>query len=338
MDSWIHPALFFFLGALLLPLIKGKAKKGIHPPRPGRCHRRGCHGQVRLLWRVQFHRRPGALRPRGQTQHGLRLGLRHHGLPGGAVRPPPRGGRPPHGRVLLRGGLARGDLRRRLPDALHLLGDHGLLVGLPDLVPQGEEIDRGRVPLPPVPRLRRAPVLHRDDALLRQDRELRLHQHPPRQRRLAGVPDPRRVRPERGGAAAPRLAPRRLPRGERGGGGVPLRLHHQDGGVRPGPRLLRVRDPGHHGDRDDRLRRLLRRDRKRHPPGPRLPHHQPGRLHGGGRRDRDRDGRQRRLGPRLRPHPVQGASLHGRGRGALRHRHGQAHAASAGCTNTCRSR
>ncbi len=27
MDSWIHPALFFFLGALLLPLIKGKAKK-----------------------------------------------------------------------------------------------------------------------------------------------------------------------------------------------------------------------------------------------------------------------------------------------------------------------
>jgi multicomponent Na+:H+ antiporter subunit D len=28
MDNWIHPALFFFLGALLLPLIKGKAKKG----------------------------------------------------------------------------------------------------------------------------------------------------------------------------------------------------------------------------------------------------------------------------------------------------------------------
>ncbi len=27
MDRWIHPALFFFLGALLLPLVKGKAKK-----------------------------------------------------------------------------------------------------------------------------------------------------------------------------------------------------------------------------------------------------------------------------------------------------------------------
>ena len=27
MDRWIHPALFFFLGALLLPLLKGKAKK-----------------------------------------------------------------------------------------------------------------------------------------------------------------------------------------------------------------------------------------------------------------------------------------------------------------------
>ncbi len=28
MDSWIHPALFFFVGALLLPLLRGKAKKG----------------------------------------------------------------------------------------------------------------------------------------------------------------------------------------------------------------------------------------------------------------------------------------------------------------------
>jgi multicomponent Na+:H+ antiporter subunit D len=29
MDRWIHPALFFFLGALLLPLFKGKVKKGV---------------------------------------------------------------------------------------------------------------------------------------------------------------------------------------------------------------------------------------------------------------------------------------------------------------------
>ncbi len=29
MDRWLHPALFFFLGALLLPLFKGKAKKGL---------------------------------------------------------------------------------------------------------------------------------------------------------------------------------------------------------------------------------------------------------------------------------------------------------------------
>jgi multicomponent Na+:H+ antiporter subunit D len=28
MDSWIHPAIFFFVGALLLPLLRGKAKKG----------------------------------------------------------------------------------------------------------------------------------------------------------------------------------------------------------------------------------------------------------------------------------------------------------------------
>ncbi len=43
-------------------------------------------------------------------------------------------------------------------------------------------------------------------------------------------------------------------------------------------------------------------------------------------------------GPRLRPHPVQGAPLHGRGRGPVRDGHGQAHAAWAGCTSTCRSR
>ncbi|MBA4416571.1 MAG: Na(+)/H(+) antiporter subunit D [Syntrophus sp. (in: bacteria)] len=29
MDKWVHPALFFFIGSLLLPFFKGKAKKGI---------------------------------------------------------------------------------------------------------------------------------------------------------------------------------------------------------------------------------------------------------------------------------------------------------------------
>jgi multicomponent Na+:H+ antiporter subunit D len=29
MDRWVHPALFFFLGSLLLPLFRGKAKKGL---------------------------------------------------------------------------------------------------------------------------------------------------------------------------------------------------------------------------------------------------------------------------------------------------------------------
>src|SRR3990172_6049529 len=29
MDNWVHPALFFFLGSLLLPLVKGRAKKGL---------------------------------------------------------------------------------------------------------------------------------------------------------------------------------------------------------------------------------------------------------------------------------------------------------------------
>ena len=47
MDSWIHPALFFFLGALLLPLFKGKAKKGFILLVPVLRDRRRGHGQVR---------------------------------------------------------------------------------------------------------------------------------------------------------------------------------------------------------------------------------------------------------------------------------------------------
>ncbi len=27
MDRWVHPAIFFFIGSLLLPLVKGKARK-----------------------------------------------------------------------------------------------------------------------------------------------------------------------------------------------------------------------------------------------------------------------------------------------------------------------
>jgi hypothetical protein len=68
------------------------------------------------------------------------------------------------------------------------------------------------------------------------------------------------------------------------------------------------------------LRRHLRRPLRRHPAPPGLPHREPGGIHGGGDRDRHRDGPERRHSPRLHPHPLQGAPLHGSRRRALRHR------------------
>ena len=79
----------------------------------------------------------------------------------------------------------------------------------------------------------------------------------------------------------------------------------------PVPRIRGHGDPRLAGRDHGPLRRRLRRARKRLPPPARLPHHQPGRLHGGGVGLGHRDGHQRRLRPRLRAHPLQGPALHG---------------------------
>ena len=113
---------------------------------------------------------------------------------------------------------------------------------------------------------------------------------------------------QRRGAAAQRLADRRLPGGDRHRGGVHERLHHQDRGLRAGARVSGDRAPGlvRHGDGD--LRRDLRGAGERLPAAARLSHRQPGGLHGGGRRHRHRDGAERRRQPRLRAYPLQGAA------------------------------
>jgi multicomponent Na+:H+ antiporter subunit D len=101
------------------------------------------------------------------------------------------------------------------------------------------------------------------------------------------VAGPGRDGHERRRAAAPRLALRRLPRGQHLRDGLPQRLHHQERRLRPGPRLPgpRAAHVGRH--RHGLLRRVLRRHGEQHPAAPELPHHQPGRLHGDGDRPGD---------------------------------------------------
>ena len=144
-----HPALFFFLGALLLPLFQGKGKKGFILLIPvlaiiavalaeygiyGQYHFldvNGVFGRVDKLslvfaWVFVIMAFLGAL-------YALHPGRR----------------RAPHRRFLLCGKCPGGCFCRRLPHPLHLLGDHGLLFRVPHLVPEGEKIHRGRIPLSP---------------------------------------------------------------------------------------------------------------------------------------------------------------------------------------------
>ncbi len=83
----------------------------------------------------------------------------------------------------------------------------------------------------------------------------------------------------------------------------------------PGNRIA-----GLDGRRHGPLRRGLRDAAERRPPPAGLPHRQPGGLHGLRRRARDGTGAERLGRPRLRPHPLQGAPLHGRRGGPARHR------------------
>ena len=206
--------------------------------------------------------------------------LRDHELRRGPLRPQPgphprarvrlhlcgkrdRGracGRPPHPlRVLgadgprIDGGAARRGRRRSAPGGRTLLRRAHARRGVPD--------GRGAAP-----RLAdRLPRVHRDGS--------GFVEHLAHARRGAG----QRRRP-----AALRLARGRLSRGVVERHGVPLRVHHEGGGVRAHPGL-----PGDRGARvaralHDLLRHHLRPPRERHAPDPRLQHREPGGVHGRG--------------------------------------------------------
>ena len=170
---------------------------------------------------------------------------------------------------------------------------------------------RRRLPLPAGSCIRRTVSARRDRPSLVPDRVARLRGHDALCRKPGVRSDPHRVSPERGGASAGRLASRRVPGGHRHGRRVPHCLYHQVRGLHVDPRIRRHGNPRVVGSRHGGLRSGLRRSGKRCEEAARVPHHQPGRLHGLRRGDRHRAGAERRGGPRLRAHPLQGPALHG---------------------------
>ncbi len=297
--------------------------QGIPVADPGAGDRRRGRDGAGKLRRGHLSRSGGRGRQGRQAEHRLRRRLHHHGADRHGLRAAPRARRPARRGVHLYGQRPRRGLRRGLSHPLPVLGGHGLRLGLPGLRPRRRAGDRGRVPLPDGPCDRRLGAARRHRALRPRHglTAVRPSGRCAGPRRLA---DPRGLHAQRRGAAAQRLADRRLPGGNRHRGSVHERLHHQDRGLRAGPRLPGDRAAGlvRHGDGD--LRRDLRGAGERLPAAARLSHRQPGGLHGGRHRHRHRAGAERRDQPRLRAHPLQGAPVHGRRGGDLRHRAAQA--------------
>ena len=284
------------------------------PQRPGqaRCHaptaRRGPDGlPAHEAGLLRCHELPGAracVRACGPPKSGLFLCLFAHGLRGYDLRAARRRRFPARGCPDLCGKRARGDVCRRPPLPLRLLGAHGDFIRAFGIAPARTICRGSRVPLPPGPHLRGAHPACGDRAALVPDRVTCLRGHGRSFRRLGLGHDPHRFSSQRGCPATGGMASGRLPRGHGHGRGLHDRVHHQVRSLRFDSRLRRDGTPGVVGRRHGRLRRGLRCAGKRRAPAIGLPHYQPGWLHGLRCGNRDRAGHERRHGPRLRAHPL----------------------------------
>ena len=144
---WLHPSLILILGALVLPLVPARLKKGYlllipillfvaHPD----------HGP-RRIWPGPFPRLDAGLWPGRCPQLGLRLHHEPDVHPRDALRLARQGGRAAHRLVVLRRRVRRLHLRGRLHHPVPLLGADGVLFGVPDLVPGPAGIAVGGIPL-----------------------------------------------------------------------------------------------------------------------------------------------------------------------------------------------
>ena len=244
------------------------------------------------------------------------------GLRRRAVRAQPEADRRAVGRLLLRRRRHRRGVRRRPRDGFHLLGA------------DGDRLDGRHLERRPV-RPGRRTALRRDPSVRRHPADGR-HRRPDRRHRFAGLwpddaqfgaplADPRRFPGQCRRAAFLVMAARCLCRELVERHGLPVGLHHQDGGLRSSARVPRDRAPDLSRPVHGVLRHRLRDPGERHAAHPGLQHRQPGRLHGDGGRHRHGNGAQRRRRARLRPHHLQGAAADVGGLGALHDGQAQVH-------------
>jgi hypothetical protein len=308
---WLHPSLLLLVGAVVLPLLPARLRPAWMVLVPVLTFARivalakGSFGAVSVS---PVHPRVwpgGRAQPRLRVHHGADVHPRHF------VRAARQASGGDLGCVDLRGRLDRGDLCRGPAHAVPLLGGDGAVVGLSHLVPRTGGVAVRRLPLPARAHGGWRGVAGRHHAALPGDR-----QHGLRRVRCdapvgRSLPGPRRFSPQRGRASLSRLAARCVRRGHLQRLGLPLCLYHEDRGLRAHPRLCRPGDPRAPRRDHGPLRRGVCGARERLPPPARLPHCQPGWLHGGRSRTRHPARDQWRLRPCLRAHPVQGTALHG---------------------------
>ena len=163
---------------------------------------------------------------------------------------------------------------------------------------------RSRIPVSSGSRIRRVVPARRDRPLLVAVRVARLRRHVGLCGDCRVRADSRRLPSQCGGAAPGRLASGRLSGGHRHRRRVSHRLYHEVCGLCPDSRIRRHGAPGVVGSRDGGLRRGVRRARERCEEAARVPHHQPGGLHGLRGGDRHRAGLERHDRPRLLAHPL----------------------------------
>ena len=168
-----------------------------------------------------------------RAQHGLWLHHEPDVHPGNALRAACQGGRPAHRRLDLCGRLDRRDLRRRFHHAVSVLGNDGVFVGVPGLVPAPAGVAGGGLSLFAGACGGRIGAAGAGWCCNLAARKGIWAFDASRCAASDGgdLPDHGGVPFERGGAAAARVAAGCLRRGHVQRVGLPVRVHDQDGGV-----------------------------------------------------------------------------------------------------------
>ena len=256
----LPPFLPFFVAAALVPALGGRVRGG---GSGGAAGARRSQSVPPLRRRALAAFLPGQ-RPRagagGPAEPAVRLPVPHRRAARDRLRAASARPLRDRRRAGLRGLRPRRGVRGRPDHPVRVLGADGGELSLPDL----GTADRAGGGRGPALSRRAGPVggaaARRGGGAPAGDRHPGVHLHRPRRGR--GLAHLHRVRDQVRLPVPAQLAHRRLPGGDPDGDGVPLRVHHQGGGVRARARLPRHRDARLHRRGDDLLPDLLRGDRE----------------------------------------------------------------------------